>query len=121
MSSMVPALSKLILSVSAAGVGCAVVPAAHIVQKHLPPRRSAFHQAAKAPSGDVAAVSSECLSSVSSGPQAQRDGAAVNTLALFAFVIASSAILDLGDALARSRDYLKDFLDDRGIAVMRNS
>lgn len=101
-----------------AGTGAAVVLADHDLQGHLAPHSVASHRTVRAPFAHVAAVRPDCSPGVSGGPSAQKNGAMFKTLVLFAFVVASSAILDLGDAVARGRDYLKELLGDRGNAFM---
>lgn len=105
--SITPLLAELTMRDCAAGSGAAVVPTAHVLQRHLAPRR-----ASRAPFVDVAAVRPDCLPGVSGELSTETNGALLKTFVLFAFVVLASAILNLGDAVARGRDYLKGLLDD---------
>lgn len=72
---MTPLLSKLTMCVCAAGTGAAIVPAAHIVQRHLAPHR-AVHRVAKTPLIGVATVRPDCLPGVTAASGGGSNGGA---------------------------------------------
>ncbi len=80
---MTPLLSKLTMCVCAAGTGAVVVPATHIVQRHLAPHRAAVHRS-RAPLADVAAVRPDCLPGVAAASGGGNEGGGGDGLAPFA-------------------------------------
>ena len=94
---MTPLLSKLTMCVCAAGTGAVVMPAAHIVQRHLAPHRAVVHRAVRAPLVDVAAVRPDCLPGVAAASGGGNEGGGGGDgLALFAPAVAGAAVSGTG-------------------------
>lgn len=69
-----PLLSKIAICVCAAGTGAAIVPVAHVAQKHFVPHRAAVHHIANGPSL-AAATRPDCLPIATTAEASQFDDA----------------------------------------------